>query len=58
MGWSFIGDVVVHCLGGVWIEEEQRFEGEPRELGEFYAELLGMQIIRDDWIKVGKDKTT
>ena len=58
MGWSFIGNVVVHCVGGVWIEEEQRFEGEPRELGEFYAELLGLQIIRDDWIKVGKDKTT
>jgi catechol 2,3-dioxygenase-like lactoylglutathione lyase family enzyme len=58
MGWSFIGNVVVHCAGGVWIEESQRVEGEPRALGEFYAELLGLQIIRDDWIKVGKDRTT
>ena len=58
MGWSFIGNVVVHCAGGVWLEEQQRVEGAPRELGEFYAELLGVQIIRDDWIKVGKDPAT
>ena len=34
---------------------KQRVDGEPRQLGEFYAELLGGRIIRDDWIKVAVD---
>ena len=59
MGWSFIGNVVLSCDGEhKWIDDHRRFEGAPREHGEFYAELLGTRIIRDDWIKVGKDSHT
>jgi len=34
------------------------WEGSPRELAEFYAELLGMQILREDWLVIGKDKNS
>jgi hypothetical protein len=46
-----IRNIVIGCPRGVW--RNDRVEGGPRELGEFYAGLLGWRIIRDDWIKVG-----
>ena len=46
-----IRNIVIGCPRGVW--RNDRVEGEPRQLGEFYAGLLGWRIIRDDWIKVG-----
>ena len=46
-----IRNIVIGCPSGAW--RNDRVEGEPRELGEFYAGLLGWRIIRDDWIKVG-----
>ena len=46
-----IRNVVIGSPRGVW--QNDRVEGEPRDLGEFYASLLGWRIIRDDWIKVG-----
>ncbi len=53
-----IRNIVIGCPGGIWNEKEQRVDGEPRQLGEFYAELLGGRIIRDDWIKVAVDAAT
>lgn len=44
-----IRNIVLGCPQGVW--QNDRVEGEPRELGEFYAGLLGWRVIRDDWIK-------
>src|SRR5688500_6713339 len=35
-----IRNIVIGCPGGVWNEEEQRVDGEPRQLGSFYSELL------------------
>jgi hypothetical protein len=29
-----------------------------RQLAAFYCELLGMEIIRDDWLKIAKDRTS
>jgi len=31
---------------------------DPRALGAFYAELLGMRIIREDWVVVAKDESS
>jgi catechol 2,3-dioxygenase-like lactoylglutathione lyase family enzyme len=31
---------------------------DPRALGSFYAELLGMRIIREDWVVVAKDESS
>jgi hypothetical protein len=50
-----IRNIVIGSPGGVWNDEEQRVDGEPRQLGSFYAELLGGRIIRDDWIKTAVD---
>jgi hypothetical protein len=50
-----IRNIVIGCPRGVWNEEHERVDGEPRQLGEFYAELIGGRIIRDDWIKVAVD---
>ena len=58
MSWAFIGNVVVHAVGETWNEDTNRMEGSHRELGEFYAELLGVDVIRDDWVKVGRDRRT
>jgi hypothetical protein len=57
MPWAtnVIRNIVVGCPRGFWNEEQQRVDGEPRELGTFYAELIGGRIIRDDWIKVATD---
>ena len=46
-----IRNIVVGCPRGDW--QNDRVEGEPRRIGEFYAALLGWRIIRHDWIKVG-----
>ena len=45
-----IYNIVIGSPFGVW--RNDRVEGEPRELATFYAELLGMHIIRDDWVKI------
>lgn len=31
---------------------------EPRALAEFYCQLLGMRILREDWMVIGKDEHT
>lgn len=49
-----ISNIVIGCPRGEW--RNDRVEGEPRQLGEFYGELLGMKIIRDDWIKIAKGR--
>lgn len=51
MGRDGIRNIVIGCPPGVW--RNDRVEGDPRALGEFYAVLLGWTVIRDDWIKVG-----
>src|SRR5438552_2212048 len=53
-----IRNIVIGSPMGSWNEEKQRVEGEPRQLGEFYASLLGMRVLRDDWIVVGESMTT
>jgi hypothetical protein len=58
VSWSFIGNVVIHATGETWNEEADRMEGSHRALGEFYAELLEVGVIRDDWVKVGHDMRT
>ncbi len=46
-----IHNVVLACPGATWDEYLEK----GRALASFYAELLGMQIIREDWIKIGFD---
>lgn len=58
MTWSFIGNVVIHAVGETWNAEADRMDGSHRELGELYAELLGVEVIRNDWVKVGRDRRT
>lgn len=58
MGWCFVGNIVIHATGEFWDEEAGRMSGSHRELGEFYAALLGVSVIRDDWVKVGRDRRT
>jgi catechol 2,3-dioxygenase-like lactoylglutathione lyase family enzyme len=58
VGVDGLRNIVVGSPRGYWNEETNRVEGRPRVLGEFYATLLGMRIIRDDWIKVGRDVAT
>ena len=31
---------------------------DPRALGSFYAELLGMRILREDWVVIAKDESS
>jgi hypothetical protein len=50
-----IRNIVIGTPRGFWDEEAERVDGEPRQLGEFYSALLGMRILRDDWIVVGAD---
>lgn len=45
-----IRNIVFACPGSTW-EEYQR---EGRVLASFYAELLGMRILREDWFVVAK----
>jgi catechol-2,3-dioxygenase len=49
-----IRNIVFTCPDGTWTGE--RWEGPPRELALFYAELLGMRILREDWLVVAKDR--
>ena len=51
---SPIMNIVISCADGTWTGE--RWEGPPRELAEFYADLLGMRILREDWLVVGHDR--
>jgi hypothetical protein len=37
-------------------EEKDSTEGGPRRLATFYAELLGMRILRDDWMVIARDE--
>jgi catechol 2,3-dioxygenase-like lactoylglutathione lyase family enzyme len=49
---AYIRNIVLACPGGTW--EEYLKEG--RALAEFYAALLGMRIIREDWFKIATDE--
>ena len=46
-----IRNIVIGTPFGEW--RNDRVEGEPREAAEFYAALLGWQIVRNDWMKIG-----
>jgi catechol 2,3-dioxygenase-like lactoylglutathione lyase family enzyme len=46
-----IGNVVLSSPGATWDE----YVSEGRALATFYADLLGMTIIREDWFKIAKD---
>lgn len=50
-----INNIVIACPDGTWIEDAKRWEGAPRELALFYGDLLGMKIVREDWLKIGWD---
>lgn len=54
----YIRNIVIACPDGTWSDSDNRWEGPQRELALFYAELLGMQIIREDWLKVAKDESS
>lgn len=51
-----ISNIVIACPNGQWNERTGQVEGPPRELALFYAELLGLKIVREDWLKVGRDR--
>jgi hypothetical protein len=51
-----IRNIVITCPDGTWNGE--RWEGPPRELAAFYAELLGMRIVREDWLVIATDRQT
>lgn len=51
-----ISNIVIACPGGHWNERTGQIEGPPRELALFYAELLGLKIVCEDWLKVGRDR--
>src|SRR5689334_6464661 len=51
-----IRNIVLACPEGRWADDH--WEGPPRELATFYAELLGMRIIREDWLVIGLDEAT
>jgi catechol 2,3-dioxygenase-like lactoylglutathione lyase family enzyme len=46
-----IDNIVFEGPDGTWTGE--RWEGPIRSLALFYAELLGMRIVREDWLLVG-----
>ncbi len=43
-----INNIVIACPDGAWSERDRRWSGIPRDLALFYAELLGMKIVRED----------
>jgi catechol 2,3-dioxygenase-like lactoylglutathione lyase family enzyme len=49
-----IRNIVFGCPEGTW--RDDRWEGAPRVLASFYAELLGMRIIREDWLVIAEDE--
>jgi hypothetical protein len=50
-----IHNIVFGCPEGTWTND--RWEGPPRILATFYAELLGMRIVREDWLVIAKDES-
>lgn len=50
----YVRNVVIACPEGSWDESRKRWDGPPRDLALFYAELLGMAIIREDWLKIAR----
>jgi hypothetical protein len=50
---THIRNIVFGCPDGTW--EGDHWEGAPRELALFYAELLGMRIMREDWLVIARD---
>ena len=55
---THIRNIVIACPEGTWNEDLNRWEGAFRDLALFYCELLGMKIIREDWLKIGKAPDT
>lgn len=53
---TYIRNIVFSCPDGTWSND--RWEGPPRQLASFYAELLGMRIIREDWLVIAKDESS
>jgi hypothetical protein len=51
---TYIRNIVFACPGATWEEYQQK----GRALAEFYAELLGMRLLREDWFVVARDETT
>jgi catechol 2,3-dioxygenase-like lactoylglutathione lyase family enzyme len=51
-----IHNIVIGCPEGPW--SAGRVDQAPRELASFYAELLGMRIIREDWLVIAKDESS
>ncbi len=49
-----IRNIVLACPEGRWVSDH--WEGAPRDLAMFYAELLGMHIIREDWLVIAPDE--
>jgi hypothetical protein len=48
-----IDNIVFECPDGSWAGG--RWEGGPRVLAEFYGGLLGMRIVREDWLVIARD---
>ncbi len=48
---TFVRNIVFACPGSTYDE----YLREGRALAEFYAALLDMRVIREDWIKIAKD---
>ena len=46
-------NIVISCPDGEWTGD--RWVGPPQDLARFYAELLGMRIVRQDWLIVARD---
>lgn len=51
-----IDNIVFECPDGSWTGT--RWEGGPRVLAEFYAGLLGMRVVREDWLLIARDRTS
>ena len=51
-----IRNIVFSAPDGEWVED--RWEGGQRALAQFYADLLGWHVIREDWPVVGMDDET
>jgi catechol 2,3-dioxygenase-like lactoylglutathione lyase family enzyme len=51
-----IRNIVFSCPAGTWSGD--RWEGPPRALASFYAELLGMRIVREDWLVIAQDENS
>lgn len=49
---TYVHNVVLACPGATWDE----YVEQGTALAQFYADLLGMRIVRTDWLKIGKDE--